>query len=74
MIPITVSFFIKRGESKKGSPLSNALIYAGGIVATFSLLGFILALTLGASGANQLRLIQVLITWAVLTLTLLIFI
>ena len=54
MIPITVSFFIKRGESKKGSPLSNALIYAGGIVATFSLLGFILALTLGASGANQL--------------------
>ena len=54
MIPITVSFFIKRGESKKGSPLSNALIYAGGIVATFSLLGFVLALTLGASGANQL--------------------
>ena len=54
MIPITVSFFIKRGESKKGSPLSNALIYAVGIVATFSLLGFILALTLGASGANQL--------------------
>jgi thiol:disulfide interchange protein len=54
MIPITVSFFIKRGESKKGTPLSNALIYAGGIVATFSLLGFILALTLGASGANQL--------------------
>jgi len=54
MIPITVSFFIKRGEAKKGTPLSNALIYTLGIVATFSILGFILALTLGASGANQL--------------------
>ena len=54
LIPITVSFFIQRGESKNGTPLANALIYAGGIVATFSLLGFILALTLGASGANQL--------------------
>ena len=54
MIPITVSFFIKRGESKKGSPLSNALIYTLGIVSTFSILGLILALTLGASGANQL--------------------
>ena len=54
MIPITVSFFIKRGETKKGNPLSNALIYTLGIVATFSILGLVLALTLGASGANQL--------------------
>ena len=54
MIPITVSFFIKRGETKKGNPLSNALIYTLGIIATFSILGLVLALTLGASGANQL--------------------
>ena len=54
MIPITVAFFIKRGESKNGTPLSNALTYTFGIIATFSILGFILALTLGASGANQL--------------------
>ena len=58
MIPITVSFFIKRGETKKGNPLSNALIYTLGIVATFSILGLVLALTLGASGANQLVLIH----------------
>ena len=54
MIPITVSFFTQQGESKKGKPLKNAIIYTLGIIATFSILGFILALTLGASGANQL--------------------
>ena len=54
MIPITVSFFTHQGEVGQGKPLNNALIYTLGIIATFSILGFILALTLGASGANQL--------------------
>ena len=54
MIPITVSFFTQQGESSQGKPLKNAIIYTLGIIATFSILGFILALTLGASGANQL--------------------
>ena len=54
MIPITVSFFTHQGEVGQGKPLKNALIYTIGIIATFSILGFILALTLGASGANQL--------------------
>ncbi|MBT3479295.1 MAG: DUF255 domain-containing protein [Candidatus Marinimicrobia bacterium] len=54
MIPITVSFFTHQGETGKGKPIANALIYTIGIIATFSILGLILALTLGASGANQL--------------------
>ena len=54
MIPITVSFFIHQGEVGQRKPLNNAIIYTLGIIATFSILGFILALTLGASGANQL--------------------
>ena len=54
MIPITVSYFIHQGEVGDRKPLSNAIIYTLGIIATFSILGFILALTLGASGANQL--------------------
>ena len=54
MIPITVSFFTHQGELGEGKPVKNALIYTFGIIATFSILGFILALTLGASGANQL--------------------
>ena len=54
MIPITVSFFTHQGETGEGKPINNAIIYTLGIIATFSILGFILALTLGASGANQL--------------------
>ena len=54
MIPITVSYFTHQGETGKGKPLKNAIIYTLGIIGAFSILGFILALTLGASGANQL--------------------
>ena len=54
MIPITVSFFTHQGETGEGKPIINAIIYTLGIIATFSILGIILALTLGASGANQL--------------------
>ncbi|MEE8341839.1 MAG: cytochrome c biogenesis protein CcdA [Candidatus Neomarinimicrobiota bacterium] len=54
MIPITVSFFTQQGESSGNKPVKNALIYALGIITTFTLLGFLLAVFLGASGANQL--------------------
>lgn len=54
MIPITVSYFTHQGEMGEGKPLKNAIIYTIGIIGAFSILGFILALTLGASGANQL--------------------
>jgi len=54
MIPITVSFFTQQGETSGKKPIKNATIYALGIIVTFSLLGFILAIFLGASGANQL--------------------
>ncbi|MFQ6604977.1 MAG: cytochrome c biogenesis protein CcdA [Fidelibacterota bacterium] len=54
MIPITVSFFTHQGEKSKSSPVRQASIYALGIIMTFSVLGIILAIFLGASGANQL--------------------
>jgi len=55
MIPITVSFFTKQGEDEKGiSPIKQATVYALGIIFTFSVLGILLAVLLGASGANQL--------------------
>jgi thiol:disulfide interchange protein DsbD len=50
MIPITVSFFTKRTESKKSKGFRDALIYGLGIVGTFTLLGFIFALIFGATG------------------------
>ncbi|UCH61709.1 MAG: thioredoxin family protein [Fidelibacterota bacterium] len=54
MIPITVSFFLKQGESGEIPPLKAAGLYGIGIVVIYSLLGVLLALTLGATGANQL--------------------
>ena len=54
MIPITVSFFLKQGESGHIGPVKSAGLYAGGIVVIYSALGILLALTLGATGANQL--------------------
>jgi thiol:disulfide interchange protein DsbD len=54
MIPITVSFFTQQGEKSGKKPIKNALVYALGIITTFTLLGFLLAVFLGASGANQL--------------------
>ncbi len=54
MIPITVSFFTQQGETSGKKPIKNALVYALGIITTFTLLGFLLAVFLGASGANQL--------------------
>lgn len=55
MIPITVSFFTKQGENEGGiSPIKQATVYGLGIIFTFSVLGILLAVILGASGANQL--------------------
>ena len=54
MIPITVSFFTKAGEKENSTPLFSALVYTFGIIVIFTSLGLILALTLGASGANQM--------------------
>ena len=54
MIPITVSFFTHQGELEDQKPLNQAIVYTLGIVATFSILGMILAVTLCATGANQL--------------------
>ena len=54
MIPITVSFFTKLGETEGKNPLKQSSVYSIGIIITYTVLGLILAATLGASGANQL--------------------
>jgi thiol:disulfide interchange protein DsbD len=48
MIPITVSFFTKRGESGGGRGASYALAYGAGIVITYTGFGLGLAALLGA--------------------------
>lgn len=53
MIPITVSFFTKRESNSRARSIRDALIYSLGIVFTFTGLGILLAVTMGASGINQ---------------------
>lgn len=54
MIPITVSFFSKKkGEDKKIN-YSGAAAYCAGIIGTFTALGLIVTLAVGASGINAL--------------------
>ena len=54
MIPMTISFFMHRSENTNSSPVKSATVYMLGIVLTFTFLGMMLAILLGASGANQL--------------------
>ena len=53
MIPITVSYFTRTGETTQRSPTRNALVYGAGIMATFTVLGMAIALLVGAGGINR---------------------
>ncbi|HET6402041.1 MAG TPA: cytochrome c biogenesis protein CcdA [Candidatus Kapabacteria bacterium] len=53
MVPITVSFFTKRNAGSKKEAAKDAFLYAGGIVVTFVLLGFMLSLIAGPAGINE---------------------
>lgn len=53
MIPLTVSFFSKQNESSNRKAVGQALGFGLAIILTFTILGALLALLIGASGANQ---------------------
>src|SRR3954469_17740129 len=50
MIPITVSYFMKHSDGNRAKTIKLATVYSVGIIATFSLLGMLLAIFLGAAG------------------------
>ncbi len=52
MIPITVSYFMKHADGNRARTIKLATVYSAGIIATFSLLGMLLALLFGAAGIN----------------------
>ncbi|GAB4251867.1 MAG: cytochrome c biogenesis protein CcdA [Acidobacteriota bacterium] len=54
MIPITVSYFTKRNAQSRGRAVFEAGLYSLGIVATFTLLGFLLTFLFGAGGISRL--------------------
>lgn len=53
MVPITVSFFAKKGEEGK-SNISGAFAYCLGIMGTFTGLGLLMTALFGATGIQQL--------------------
>jgi thiol:disulfide interchange protein DsbD len=53
MIPITISFFTKRTQTTRKRSLRDAGLYSVGIILTFTAIGFLFAIILGASGIND---------------------
>ncbi len=52
MIPITVSYFTNHSSGSRSKAVKLASIYSIGIIATFTLLGMLLAIFVGAAGIN----------------------
>ena len=52
MIPITVSYFTNHSGQNRAKALKLATVYSVGIIATFTILGMLLAIFVGASGVN----------------------
>ena len=52
MVPVTVAYFSKT-DRDKARALRRALLFAGGIVATFTILGLFLAAVFGAAGLTR---------------------
>jgi thiol:disulfide interchange protein len=53
MVPITVSYFTNHAAGSRSSAVGNAVVYSVGIILTFTALGMLLALVVGASGLNR---------------------
>ena len=52
MIPITVSYFTNHSAGHRSKAVKLATVYSLGIIATFTLLGMLLAIFVGAAGIN----------------------
>lgn len=53
MIPLTVSYFAKQSHGSRRKAFGEAMLFGLAIIATFTLLGVLLSIFIGASGANQ---------------------
>jgi thiol:disulfide interchange protein DsbD len=54
MVPVTVNFFVKQGQSKRGSTTGLAITYSLAIIAIFTLVGLLFSAFLGASSLQRL--------------------
>jgi len=54
MIPMTVSFFLKRNKTEKKKAITEALVYGGAIIVIYVVLGLLITGIFGASALNNL--------------------
>ncbi len=54
MIPITVSFFTKRQEKRRGSGFRDSSIFGLGIISTFTAVGILVSLIMGGTAVQDL--------------------
>lgn len=54
MIPMTMSFFLKRNKKNRGAAIREALIYGVSIIVIYVLLGLLITSIFGASALNSL--------------------
>ena len=54
MLPITVNFFVKQGQSKSGNPVALAFVYALSIIGIFTLVGLFFSVAFGAKSTTAL--------------------
>ena len=52
MIPITVSYFTNHSSQNRAKSVKLAAVYSFGIIATFTILGMLIAVFVGAAGIN----------------------
>lgn len=50
MVPVTVSYFTARGASSRSDTVRAAAVFAGGIIATFTVVGLAVSALVGAAG------------------------
>lgn len=53
MIPITVSFFTKHSAASRKQAIKKSVVYAFGIIFSFTVFGWLMSLILGATGAQN---------------------
>ena len=54
MIPMTVSFFLKRSKTDRKKAVADALVYGASIIIIYLILGLLITILFGASALNEL--------------------
>ena len=52
LLPVTITYFIKQGEGSRGKSLFLSLVYALGLITSYTVIGVIFSLIMGPDGAR----------------------